>query len=136
VFSIAALIAPSILCLLWFDFDLFKTLPIAKILLLAVSIGLTVSAASAGAALVAIETNARGKTTSDAMAVVTILSIGMFVQFLAMGCTGAFVAIMRFANREFPWHSLASVGFLAFAMATSSSLYAVLTHRDTLKDKQ
>src|SRR3569833_1348426 len=116
VFSIGALIAPSILCMLWFDFGLFQTLPIAKILLLAVSVGLVVSVASAGAAVVAIETSAQGLSSSDALAVVTILSIGMFVQFLAMALTGAFMGIMRLASRDFPWHSLPSVAFLAFVL--------------------
>jgi hypothetical protein len=122
IYAAAAVVSPTILCMLWFDFALFQALSVTKILLLSVSIGIAVSSAAAGASVVVI----KKERPSDALAVVAIVSIGMFIQFLAMAVTGLCMALMFVFQRQWPWHSTASVSLFALLIAALSSASSMM----------
>lgn len=127
IFAPAAVVSPTILCMLWFDFELFQSLTVTKIILLAGSIGIAVSFAAAGATVEVI----KAEHPSDALAVVATVSIGMFIQFLAMAITGVCMGITSLIHWPWPWHSTASVSLFAVLIAALSSASALTKRKSS-----
>jgi hypothetical protein len=122
----AAIFAPSVLSLFWFDRALFESISTSKLLLLTGTIGALACISVAAAAVDAVKEASVEGQPSDGLAAVTMAGIGLLIQMLAILATwlcGLAAHAVGLSSAFF--YSTTGFSILAILMGLTSSIHAL-----------